>query len=59
MTLSIYNIHGREVELLVNSTMDAGYHSFDWDASNHGSGIYFVKMVAGSHVQMQKIMLIK
>jgi hypothetical protein len=57
--LSIYNLQGREVASLVNSNLEAGYHSVVWDANSYASGVYFVKMVAGEFVNTQKLMLIK
>ena len=38
---------------------EVGYHSVDWNADNHPSGMYFVKMIAGDYVNTQKLMLIK
>ena len=59
VTLSIYNLQGREVATLINANMKAGYHSIIWDASVNASGIYFVKMMAGEYINTQKLMLIK
>ncbi len=38
---------------------NAGYHQVIWNADTHSSGVYFVKMVAGSYVNTQKLMLVK
>ena len=59
VSLSIYNLQGREVSTLINGNMDAGYHSVVWDANTYASGVYFVKMVAGEYVNTQKLMLVK
>ena len=59
VSLSIYNLQGREVGSLINGNMDAGYHSVVWNADSHSSGVYFVKMVAGNYVNTQKLMLVK
>jgi hypothetical protein len=59
VSLSIYNLQGREVSTLISGYMDAGYHSVVWDADSHASGVYFVKMVAGEFVNTQKLMLVK
>jgi len=59
VSLSIYNMQGREVSTLIDANMDAGYHSVVWDANSYASGVYFVKMVAGEFVNTQKLMLIK
>mgnify|MGYP001331665574 CR=1 FL=1 len=57
--VSIYNLQGREVATLVNTTMEAGYHSVTWDANRYSSGVYFVHMMAGEHINTQKLMLVK
>jgi hypothetical protein len=59
VSLSIYNLQGREVSTLISGNMDAGYHSVVWNADSYSSGVYFVKMVAGEFVNTQKLMLVK
>ncbi len=59
VTLQIYDITGRLVETMVNGEVVGGYHTLQWDASNHSSGMYFVQMVAGEFVETQKILLLK
>ena len=59
VTILVYNLQGKEVSTLINSNMDAGYHSVVWDANSYASGVYFVKMVAGEYISTQKLMLIK
>ena len=59
VSLSVYNLQGREVSTLIDANMDAGYHSIVWDANSYASGVYFVKMMAGEYISTQKLMLIK
>ena len=59
VTLTIYNLQGREVVSLIDANMDAGYHSVVWDANSYASGVYFVKMTAGEYINTQKLMLVK
>jgi hypothetical protein len=59
VSIAVYNLQGREVVSLANGSYDAGYHSVIWNADTHSSGVYFVKMVAGSYVNTQKLMLVK
>ena len=59
VSLSVYNLQGREVFTLIDAKMDAGYHYVTWDANTYVSGVYFVKMVAGEFVNTQKLMLVK
>ena len=59
VSLTVYNLQGREVISLINGNMDAGYHSVLWNADSYSSGVYFVKMIAGEYISTQKLMLIK
>ena len=59
VSLIIYNLQGRVVSTLLESNMEPGYHTVQWNADNHSSGIYFVKMHAGSYVSTQKLILVK
>ena len=45
--------------MLIDKNLDAGYHSVVWNADSYSSGVYFVKIVAGSYISSQKLMLIK
>ena len=57
--LSVYDIMGREVQVLENGFKDNGEHSVDWNASGFASGIYYIQIATGSVVDNQKVMLIK
>jgi hypothetical protein len=46
VTLSIYNVLGQKVVTLINSNLNAGIHSAQFDASGMQSGIYFAKIEA-------------
>ncbi|HMN18862.1 MAG TPA: DUF5602 domain-containing protein [Ignavibacteriaceae bacterium] len=39
--LKIFNSLGEEIAVLVNERLQTGKYSFNWDAKNHSSGIYF------------------
>ena len=57
--LSIFDIRGREVDVLVNGLTGIGEHTIIWDAADFASGIYYIHITADNHVETQKIMLIK
>ena len=59
VTLKIYDVLGKEVATLVNSTMNPGTYSIPWDASYLSSGIYFYRLQAGQFVQTKKLTLLK
>jgi hypothetical protein len=57
--LAIYDITGREVAVLVNGSLPAGYHSVQWDARNVPSGMYIYRLTAGSFTQVKRMTVIK
>ncbi len=57
--LIIYDILGRQVTELINTFQQAGYYQATWNGDQNSSGLYFVKMVAGSYISTQKLMLVK
>ena len=59
VSIKVYNVVGQVVATLSNGQMNAGYHSIAWDASNLSSGMYFIKVNAGTDVAVQKVMLMK
>ncbi len=59
VTLSVYNVLGKEVATLVNGTIEAGVHSVQFNAANLSSGIYFYTLRAGNYVENKKMMLLK
>ncbi len=62
--LSVYDILGREVRVLVNNVQSRGVYRVTWDGKDaHGrplsSGIYFYRIKAGSFEAMHKMLLVK
>ena len=57
--LTIYNLRGEEVALLINGTVPAGTHRVSWDASRFASGVYIYRLIAGDFVQTRKMLLLK
>jgi len=55
----VYDMLGREAAVLVNSSVEAGNYSVNWNASDLSSGMYMVRMTAGDFVSTQKLMLVK
>ena len=62
VSLKIYDILGKEVATLVNTSLRAGYYEYYWRAVNHASGIYFyiidVKSGKGFR-KVKKMILVK
>ena len=58
-SLQIFNITGRLIEELVNGELAVGEHEIVWNANNHPSGVYFVRLESGEFVENQKVVLLK
>ncbi|NUN70699.1 MAG: T9SS type A sorting domain-containing protein [Bacteroidetes bacterium] len=59
-TLIVYNVVGQEVATLVREVRDAGvYHEVLFDAGDHASGLYFVRLVSSGNTLVRKIVLLK
>jgi hypothetical protein len=57
--ITVYNIQGQVVEVLVNQKQEAGIHEIRWDAKNVGAGIYFYRLKTKNTVLVQKCVLLK
>ena len=64
VSITIYDMLGRQVKTLVNQTQDAGYKSVIWDATNDygkpvSAGIYLYQIQAGEYISTKKMVLLK
>jgi subtilisin family serine protease len=63
VSIQVYNVIGELVSSLVNQTLDAGYHQFNFDASSLPSGTYVYQLKAtgqsGTFVDTKKMLLMK
>ncbi|MBI3766854.1 MAG: S8 family peptidase [Ignavibacteriales bacterium] len=59
VTLSIYNVLGEIVSILVNEMQDAGSYAIGWDGSNLPSGVYIYRLSTLSFVASHKMVLIR
>jgi hypothetical protein len=62
--LKVYDITGKEVMSLINSYLEAGYYTVQFNGSNLSSGVYFYRITANStdgnnFTKTMKMMLIK
>jgi len=57
--LSVYNLVGEEVSVLVNGMVDAGFYEVTFNAANLPSGTYFYRLQTGNTVQAKKMVLMK
>ena len=57
--LTVYDVLGREVSVLVNETREAGVHEVRFDCSNLASGVYLYRIEAERFVQTKGLLLCK
>ena len=57
--LKVYNMLGQEVATLLNSRMNSGVQTVQFDASNLASGMYIYRLQAGENTKTMKMLLIK
>jgi hypothetical protein len=59
VTLKVYDVLGREVVTLVDKRKQPGVYAVTWDAGNVPSGVYFVRLTAGSFSQTREAVVMK
>lgn len=64
VNITIYDMLGKEVNILLNQFISAGSHSFKWDAknimdNNVPAGVYFYRIDADKFHQSKKMILLK
>ncbi len=57
--IEVLDVRGRRVALLVDEPLAAGQHEARWDAEDAPSGVYLVRLAAGSAVQTQRVTLVR
>ncbi len=57
--INIYDVLGRRISVLVNKRLSAGKHQVFWNARNFSTGVYYIRMDAGTFNKAQKIILLK
>ena len=59
VSLSIFDVNGREVSRLVDGDVRAGNQIIVWNASDFPAGVYVVRMEAGDAMEMRKVVLVR
>lgn len=62
--LSVYNVLGRKVTMLINDHMAAGEHSVEWDGTDYtgrtvASGMYLYRLTTDEYSSNRKMLLLK
>ncbi len=55
----IFDINGRELQVLVDKKFNPGTYQAFWNSTNFSSGIYFFKLSAGNFNSVRKMVLVK
>ena len=64
VTITVYDIMGREVIQLVDKVQEPGYKAIAWDAKNDvglsvGTGLYFYQLKTTTYVNTKKMVLVR
>ena len=57
--LTVYNVLGQQVSVLVNARQPAGTHQVTFNASQLASGVYFYRLRASNKVFVKKMLVMK
>jgi hypothetical protein len=59
ITLSVYDLSGRQVAVISQGQYTSGHHEETWEAGTLSSGIYLIKLESPFGAQIQKAVLVK
>ena len=59
VTLSILNILGEEIDVLVSDRLPAGAYSYQWNATKFASGLYLYRLETEGYRETRKMILMK
>ena len=59
VSLTVFDMLGRQVSVLVNEKRDAGVYEVKFDGSGLSSGVYLYRIQAGTFVQTRKLLLLR
>ncbi|MCB0283181.1 MAG: T9SS type A sorting domain-containing protein [Calditrichaeota bacterium] len=57
--ITVFNMLGQQIKVLVDGKHTAGTHLVNFDATHYASGVYFYQIEAGDFVQIRKMLLVK
>lgn len=59
VTISVYDLLGRQIAIIASSKYSAGSHSVTWHADDVSSGIYFYRLDTGDRSEVRRMVLLK
>lgn len=57
--LSVFDVLGKEINILVNEVLEPGKFKADWDAASLPSGVYFYRLSTEKFSETKKMILLK
>jgi hypothetical protein len=54
VSITVFDILGREVLVLVNEQLQPGTYEVEWDGSNYSTGVYYYLLQTGNKVSTKK-----
>ena len=57
--IDIFNVAGQFIGQLINESKKSGTYIVTWDATNMPTGMYFVRIKAGTFISTRKCLLTK
>jgi hypothetical protein len=57
--LTVIDVSGKTVAVLVNENLQPGSYNYDWSAEKLSSGVYFYKLEADGFSDTKKMVLVK
>lgn len=57
--IAVYDITGKEVEVLVNERLQAGTFEANWNGERYSSGVYFYRLETEGYSESKRMLLIK
>ncbi len=59
VSLRVYDVLGQEVAVLIDRELTPGFYTTQFNGSSLPSGVYIVRLIAGSYSESRKMLLIK
>ena len=59
VNLSVFNVLGEVVAVLVDGRQSAGYHQAAFEGAGLASGVYFYRLKAGDYVSTKRLLLVR
>jgi len=59
VTMTVYDVFGKQVDVLVNENQTSGTYSVQWNGNNLAAGFYVCQLKSGTSTISKKMLLIK